>query len=66
VSLYHRRAAVWGQLGGGSSLHLQTIAAGLDRLATRSAPVAVEPSVAVRIPAPTSRPAADLTTSRES
>jgi alkylation response protein AidB-like acyl-CoA dehydrogenase len=66
VSLYHRRAAVWGQLGGGSSLHLQTIAAGLDRLATRSAPVAVEPSVAVRIPAPTSRPAADLMTSRES
>jgi alkylation response protein AidB-like acyl-CoA dehydrogenase len=66
VSLYHCRAAVWGQLGGGSSLHLQAIAAGLDRLADRSAPATPEPSAAVRIPAPTSRSAADLITSRES
>ncbi|HEY6798937.1 MAG TPA: acyl-CoA dehydrogenase family protein [Kineosporiaceae bacterium] len=32
ISLYHRRAAVWGQLGGGSTVHLQTIAAAVDRL----------------------------------
>jgi alkylation response protein AidB-like acyl-CoA dehydrogenase len=70
VSLYHRRAAVWGQLGGGSSLHLQTIAAGLDRLATRTAAPATAqagPTAApVRITSATSRPAADLITSRES
>jgi hypothetical protein len=70
VSLYHRRAAVWGQVGGGSTLHLQTIAAGLDRLATRDTapPAASSPPVAatVRITSATSRPAADLITSRES
>jgi hypothetical protein len=63
VSLYHRRAAVWGQVGGGSSLHLQTIAAGLDRLAAGAPAPAAAP---VRIASATSRPAADLITSRES
>ena len=67
VSLYHRRAAVWGQLGGGSSLHLQTIAAGLDRLAARTAGAPTAPAATpVRITSATSRPAADLITSRES
>ena len=70
VSLHHRRAAVWGQLGGGSALHLQTIAAGLDRLAERSAaavPAGPPPSPpSVRITSATSRPAADLISSRES
>jgi len=32
ISLYHRRAAVWGQIGGGSAVHLETIAAAVDRL----------------------------------
>jgi hypothetical protein len=50
-------------VGGGSSLHLQTIAAGLDRLAAAAAEPAAAP---VRITSATSRPAADLITSRES
>jgi alkylation response protein AidB-like acyl-CoA dehydrogenase len=70
VSLYHRRAAVWGQLGGGSSLHLQTIAAGLDALAARAAASSAAPAgpvhAPVRIPSSPSRPTADLITSRES
>jgi alkylation response protein AidB-like acyl-CoA dehydrogenase len=66
VSLYHRRAAVWGQVGGGSTLHLQTIAASLDRPASpATAPAAPVPSP-VRITSATSRPTADLITSRES
>lgn len=32
ISLYHRRAAVWGQLGGGSTVSLETIATAVDRL----------------------------------
>jgi alkylation response protein AidB-like acyl-CoA dehydrogenase len=68
VSLYHLRAAVWGQVGGSSALHLQTIGARLDRAATTATPPAttVPAPAPVRIPSATSRPAADLITSRES
>jgi alkylation response protein AidB-like acyl-CoA dehydrogenase len=38
ISLYHRRAALWGQLDGGSRTHLAEIAAGLARVERRTAP----------------------------
>lgn len=34
ISLYHRRSALWGQLGGGSRTHLESIATVLDRSLT--------------------------------
>jgi hypothetical protein len=59
VSLYHQRAAAWGQVGGGSRVHLDVLGAAVDRLAARRAAASPPP-----VPdAPAARPAADLVTS---
>ncbi|WP_412519794.1 acyl-CoA dehydrogenase family protein [Actinomadura madurae] len=38
ISLYHRRSALWGRLGGGSRIHLAEIATALDRVERRPVP----------------------------
>jgi len=38
VSLYYQRAAVWGQLAGGTRADIETISAAIDRIAARHTP----------------------------